>query len=354
MNLCNSLAMLAMLCSMWYGSPSPLHLLPLPESSFPSTVRAVPFALRYQWCWLSGVRSSRAESFLSMWLFDSYFGSPTEDEKRRQYAAEQQLARDNEDVLQSNNGIYMDPELMKSNIDPPPSLQPNIETIFSRFRRPTVGSAAASIVDLSSNPLPTPPKGMQWEHKNGEWKCVIVEALSACSKEGAQDQMGKDLRTIDDDRADEYIWVDHVVMPEDTIRGICLKYRCNVVDLRRHNNFSGDAFRSRKKLRIKVNRKHIDEGNVLIQDKSLMAVKVQELKSRIQEPSEECMFYLRENDCDVDKAFNSWKEDEKFAVLHHPPTHERNSDFDKKNAVLLTSKNTKKSIVHVSEDKKNL
>ena len=34
--------------------------------------------------------------------------------------------------------------------------------------------------------------------------------------------------------------LEHVVMPGDTIQGICLRYRVSAVELRRHNNFSGN------------------------------------------------------------------------------------------------------------------
>jgi hypothetical protein len=33
--------------------------------------------------------------------------------------------------------------------------------------------------------------------------------------------------------------VEHVVLPGDTIQGLCLRYRVSAVELRRHNNFSG-------------------------------------------------------------------------------------------------------------------
>ena len=34
--------------------------------------------------------------------------------------------------------------------------------------------------------------------------------------------------------------LEHVVMPNDTIQGICLRYRVSAVELRRHNGFSGE------------------------------------------------------------------------------------------------------------------
>jgi hypothetical protein len=33
--------------------------------------------------------------------------------------------------------------------------------------------------------------------------------------------------------------LEHVVMPGDTIQGICLRYRVSAIELRRHNGFSG-------------------------------------------------------------------------------------------------------------------
>ena len=254
------------------------------------------------------------------------------------------------DVSASHEAVYVDPELLKNHIEPPHTTSSQ-DTIFSRTRR-IQGPAEVDIVDLSSNPLPTPPKGMIWKRdENGEWKCVSASKTSLSSGQAQSEERARC-------SSDEFdvVWIEHVVMPEDTIRGICLKYRCKIIDLRRYNNFSGNAFRSRKTLRIKVNQKFIDDGLILIQDKSLVDVKIQELKYKINEPAEECMYYLRQNDYDVDKAFMAWKEDEQFTVLHYPPLENSKGDNDDKYKMnsTLPQKERNKAKKCVSKAKKDL
>ncbi len=277
-----------------------------------------------------------------MWIVNSLFGNPSA-------GGEQLQAHENEDVLYSQNEVYLPPKLTKSHIEPPPISSPEvIETIFSRSRQ-TFGSSEVNIVDLSSNPLPIPPRGMYWENNNGEWRCISTQTASSLLDKDTTNfvENGEHYNT------DEHVWIEHVVMPDDTLRGICLKYRCSVIELRRCNNFSGDAFRSRKSLSIKVSRKHIDNGDILVQDKSLVEVKVQELKSRIHEPSEECVYYLKENDYNVDKAFNAWEEDEKFNNVHSPPTNASDNDTYDMNVNMSHSKRNE-SKMSVSKTKKDL
>jgi hypothetical protein len=99
-------------------------------------------------------------------------------------------------------------------------------------------------------------------------------------------------------------FIEHVVMPEDTIQGICLRYRTSKLELRRNNNFSGDAFRSRKVLRIKI-----DPTCPVELQEDTIDVKIQKLKNMIGEDTEECRYYLSENDWDLIKAINAWQND---------------------------------------------
>ena len=279
-----------------------------------------------------------------MWIINTLLGNSTE-------AKEEIQVNQNEEVQYSENGVYVDPELLKSHIEPPNSPPKEPETIFSRSRE-RIGSDYVNITDLTSSPLPAPPKGMYWENKNGEWKCINVQTASPLSGEGEPNLLEEGGNSCS---TDDYIWIDHLVLPGDTLRGICLKYRCSAVELRRYNNFSGDAFRSRKSLCIKVSRKRVDSGDVLVQDKSLVEVKTQELRSRIHEPSEECMYYLKENDYDVDKAFKAWEEDEKFTIMHHPPIDQSDSGTTKK-SIIMSQRRRGESVksVNINKSKKDL
>mmetsp|Transcript_24385 Transcript_24385/g.35655 ORF Transcript_24385/g.35655 Transcript_24385/m.35655 type:complete len:202 (+) Transcript_24385:42-647(+) len=94
-------------------------------------------------------------------------------------------------------------------------------------------------------PLPPPPKGMKWNYDQStrEWSIVAEEkqpvphetilsvkendtASSFTTAESKTPIYGKD-------------YVDHEVLPTDTLQGICLRYGINATKLRQANNFSG-------------------------------------------------------------------------------------------------------------------
>jgi len=75
------------------------------------------------------------------------------------------------------------------------------------------------------NPLPHPPKGMEWHH-NPETKEWTIEPV-------VQSEDSKEAGLVSE------IYIEHTVLPTDTLQGLCLKYKITPTKLRQINGFSG-------------------------------------------------------------------------------------------------------------------
>lgn len=163
-----------------------------------------------------------------------------------------------------------------------------------------------SIVDLdtlSSKPLPPPPSGHFWEKNiiDGSWELVQCKNTES------------DIRVIES----EIKFIDHVVMQDDTLPGICLRYNVSVVDVRRCNNFSGNAFRSKKVLRIPIR-----AGSFINPQEQTQEVILQKFKNLSGVQNAEARYYLDENAWELDMAMKAWETDENWSV-------QRNGVIDK-------------------------
>jgi len=105
-------------------------------------------------------------------------------------------------------------------------------------------------------PLPSPPPGQTWmKQENNEWVLVPCEVVQPASGSGVQETSSSDptnegTPTIEEDKRPTFL--EHIILPSDTLTGICLRYRCKPAELRRLNNFFGDNFRLCQKLIIPV------------------------------------------------------------------------------------------------------
>jgi hypothetical protein len=187
-------------------------------------------------------------------------------------------------LVMSSDGIWFLPELPPSVTDE----KDDISLIAPKLPFRAVAMAPKTI-DYS-RPLPPPPAGFKWERNGRHWQCVEIDRN--------EDQSANEITYT------EGTWLEHVVMPEDTIQGICLKYKTSVLELRRNNNFSGSAFRSRKVLRIRVN------AQVPISpQEETDEVKIQRLRNMTDLGSEECRYYLTESGWNLVAALNAWQMD---------------------------------------------
>lgn len=94
-------------------------------------------------------------------------------------------------------------------------------------------------------------------------------------------------------------------------QGICLRYGVSVVDVRRLNNFSGNAFRSKKVLTIPV-----QSGVPVSPQEQTPEVTLQRFKNATGESTVEAKYYLDGNDWDLEKALTAWKTDDNWSQNH--------------------------------------
>jgi hypothetical protein len=153
-------------------------------------------------------------------------------------------------------------------------------------------------LDYYGKPLPPPPMGWYWErHEDGSWELMHFD-----------ENMVRDNEVVLSAPA----VIEHVIMPCDTMQGICLKYRVSAVTLRRFNNFSGNSFRSKKALRIPL-----EPGVPVSIQLPTHDVMIQQFKNITGEGHQESQFYLEDHGWDLREAvaaFNgdlAWIEDHK-------------------------------------------
>jgi hypothetical protein len=154
-------------------------------------------------------------------------------------------------------------------------------------------------LDSYGKPLPSPPPGFYWERlEDKSW-----ELKKYIQPESSPDQMVFEAPAV----------VEHVVLPQDTLQGICLRYRVSAVTLRQFNNFSGTAFRSKKYLRIPV-----EPGLPVNVQLSSQEILIQRFKNETGESEKEARYYLEERDWNLPGALAEWKGDENWMSQQLP------------------------------------
>mmetsp|Transcript_22694 Transcript_22694/g.59237 ORF Transcript_22694/g.59237 Transcript_22694/m.59237 type:complete len:311 (-) Transcript_22694:25-957(-) len=163
---------------------------------------------------------------------------------------------------------------------------------------------------LVKQPLPKPPHDSMWvkDEESGDYSVVKKPDTPGDSEQGmAMD--GKQVITPAEE-VPEFIY--HVVMPEDTLVGICMRYRVNKRLLQRHNAFVDDfSFRCCEK--IKIPTAALKDG-VHVQSNDEEAVKLQRMKNATKLPTIEAKLYLDDHGWNVDAAIvafqadNAWEE----------------------------------------------
>lgn len=143
-------------------------------------------------------------------------------------------------------------------------------------------------------PLPPPHPGKLWHHlDNGEW--VLLD------KPPEQDGNAA-LTTV---AVNGYI--EHTVMPDDTLQGICLRYNCSATDLRRMNTFSGNSIQFKKSLIIPVT-----PGAQVLPQLDKQDVLIQKFRNATGESVAEARIYLEDAGYMLDQALEEWKKDEQW------------------------------------------
>jgi hypothetical protein len=155
-------------------------------------------------------------------------------------------------------------------------------------------------LDSYGKPLPSPPSGFHWERlPDGSWDLIKTYNIGP-----AGDSSILDARVFD-----APVVIEHVVLPGDTLPGICLRYHVSAVEVRRHNLFSGNNIQFKKTLRIPL-----EPGiPVTLQGFDRKEMKLQLFKNETGEETTEATLYLETHNWDVVKAIAEWRQDDLWA-----------------------------------------
>lgn len=108
-------------------------------------------------------------------------------------------------------------------------------------------------------------------------------------------------------------YVEHVVLPTDTLQGICIAYKVSVANLRRANHFSGQLHSAPKKLLIPLSKQALRTGYIRVQDTDTKEYKLSFFQAEYPDSSPtEARAYLELADWDLKEALRSMKEDREW------------------------------------------
>jgi len=106
-------------------------------------------------------------------------------------------------------------------------------------------------------------------------------------------------------------YVEHIILPGDTLQGICLAYKISATRLRQANQFSGNSLSlAPKKLIIPLSKKALRTGFVKVQDKASREYKVHAFLAEMPNLNlAAAEGYLELSDWVVENAIQSARED---------------------------------------------
>lgn len=108
-------------------------------------------------------------------------------------------------------------------------------------------------------------------------------------------------------------YVEHVVLPTDTLQGICIAYKVSVVHLRRANHFTGQLHSAPKKLLIPLSKQALRTGYIRVQDTDTKEYKLSFFQAEFPDISPtEAKAYLELADWELKEAMRSMKEDREW------------------------------------------
>ena len=176
--------------------------------------------------------------------------------------------------------------------------------IFSWRAQDLINSSPS--LDSYGKPLPNPPHGWYWQQsEDNTWNLIKF----------THDLTGIDSKMVAFTRPSV---IDHVVMPEDNLSGICLRYHVSSTTLRQSNLFSGNNIQALKTLRIPI-----EPGCAIDIQSETEDILIQKFKNISGEGKIESKVYLEENNWNIEKALISWKTDETWNHTHHITTDDK-------------------------------
>jgi LysM repeat protein len=124
-------------------------------------------------------------------------------------------------------------------------------------------------------------------------------------------------------------YVEHVVLPTDTLQGICIAYKVSATHLRRANHFSGNLHSAPKKLVIPLSKQALRTGFIRVQDTDTKEYKLHSFLAEFPDINPtEAKAYLELADWDLHDALQSAKEDREWQTDDDDDVNEENVDGD--------------------------
>ena len=224
------------------------------------------------------------------------------------------------------------------------------------WKRQTIDVSRGPVADYSvlKQPLPSPPKGVEWKYEESkrEWRLVradnedkdkrkyslhvattwnphcgraqptIVPVLKEETSSKEQQEVANiTSKNTESEKPKEPVqgedYCVHTVLSTDTIQGLCLRYKIKPTTLRQVNKFSGsNLLLAPSRLIIPLNSGNI--GRITVQDTSTPQYKLHSLRAEYPHLTlTEAAAYLELNDWNVEEAIQSVKEDEAWEVEEH-------------------------------------
>lgn len=201
-----------------------------------------------------------------------------------------------DDSFDSEEELVVRPLVRRSSVKssakftPKPMLADPSEELTWPYTEVDLSESGGPPQDLLS--LPSPPEGFVWH----------------CFADGTGY-----LEPINPGLDEPYrsLVIEHLVMQDDTLLGISLRYRARILDIRRLNYLSSDSILHLKAVKVPV------KANTLVQlQRNTRDVKVQKFQNTTGEGYEEASIYLEEQDFDLDKGMQTYGEIISFLPLH--------------------------------------
>lgn len=157
--------------------------------------------------------------------------------------------------------------------------------------------------DYFTKSLPPPPSGQFWERDlEGNWR--LVKLIDHTNDDGTVTFTQPSI-------------IEHIVMPIDTLQGLCLQYHVQAIDIRRMNMFSGNNIQMKSKLLIPIN-----AGLAIRPQIETEEIVLQKFKNMTQEQTQEARLYLDEHKWNLESALDAWKSDNNWEATESKYNHD--------------------------------
>ncbi len=173
--------------------------------------------------------------------------------------------------------------------------------MFSLNQLTTPRPAPGISLESYSVPVPDPPFGLHWVvNPDKTWNLIHDDSGS----------LDVDVKTLEASEGMRFAY--HVITPDDTLEGVCLKYSCKPLDIRRLNGLSGNTIQTLRLLKIRET-DQVKKEATTEEASPPHGLLVQEFMLETGEGREEAEFYLSGRDWRIELALADWKNDDEAA-----------------------------------------